>query len=206
MKNLRLSMPKWLNRVKEKSQLWLKQNFTFTTEEITRMAMLIAIAIVLDLVFKFYQLANGGSINLAMVGLTLIALSFPFWKAWIAIAICFALLSAIFDGYFAFLIFDYVFALSGFAIISIIRPFMKEKPSFANWISFSGLFFMAVSWRYIMHVISGILFFQTDFIGSLIYNITYIGPSFFLSYMILLLLYSAGAIKIMQAFPRRKML
>jgi len=206
MKNLRLSISNWFHRVKDKTRLWLQQNFTFTTEEITRMAMLIAIAIVLDLVFKFYQQANGGSINLAMVGLTLIALSFSFWKAWIAIAICFALLTALLDGYFAYLLFDYVFALSGFAIISIMRPFMKTKPSFATWTSFSGLFFMAVSWRYLMHVISGMLFFETDWVGSLIYNITYIGPSFILSYVILLLLYSAGAIKIMQTFPRRTML
>ncbi len=206
MKNLRLSIKNGLNFFKKKTKLWFSQNFTFTTEEITRMAMLIAIAIVLDLVFKFYQQANGGSINLAMVGLTLIALSFPFWKAWIAIALGFAILTALLDGFFAYLIFDYIFALSGFALLAIIRPWMKLKKTVGTWISFTGLFIIAGAWRYLMHVISGVLFFETDWVGSMVYNITYIGPSWLISYVILSLLYSGGAIKIMQAFPRNKML
>ena len=52
------------------------KNLRLSVRQIALMGMLVAISIVLDAVFKFYQQANGGSINLAMVGLVLIALSF----------------------------------------------------------------------------------------------------------------------------------
>jgi thiamine transporter ThiT len=40
-----------------------------------------------------------------------------------------------------------------------------------------------------MHVISGVLYFEVDWAGSLAYNLTYLLPSFFLSFAIILTLY-----------------
>jgi thiamine transporter ThiT len=97
------------------------KNLRLSIRHIALMGMLVAMSIVLDIFFKFYQQANGGSINLAMVGLVLIALSFGWWQSWLAITVVFGLLTALLDGYVAYYLFDYFFALSGFVVVALMR-------------------------------------------------------------------------------------
>jgi thiamine transporter ThiT len=165
------------------------KNLRLNIRQIALMGMLVAISIVLDAVFKFYQQANGGSINLAMVGLVLIALSFGWWQSWLAITVVFGLLTAILDGYFVYYLFDYFLALSGFVIIALMRKSILATNELKGLLTLTWTFVFAFSWRLLMHVISGVLYFEVDWAGSLAYNLTYLLPSFFLSFAILLTLY-----------------
>jgi thiamine transporter ThiT len=182
------------------------KNLRLNVRQISLLGMLVALSVVLDTVFKFYQQANGGSINLAMVGLSLIALSLPPLQAWLGITIVFGLLTALLDGYLAYYFFDYLLALSGFVVISLVRnPILKSR----NWRSYSLLAFSFLSaslWRLLMHVISGVLYFEVDWLGSLIYNLTYLVPSMFLSFSLVSLLYFSVLPKMIARFTSPKML
>ena len=174
--------------------------------QIVLMGMLVAITIVLDIAFKFYQQANGGSINLAMVGLVLISLSFAWWKTWFATVIIFGILSAILDGYVAYYVFDYALALSGFMIISIFRETILKRQGLKSigllLITFSAAFL----WRLSMHVISGVLYFEVDWLGSLIYNVTYLLPSFIISLIVIFTLYFSNLPLVIRKLTTQKML
>ena len=182
------------------------KNLRLNVRQIALLGMLVAISIVLDSVFKFYQQANGGSINLAMVGLTLIALSLPPFQAWLGITIVFGVLTALLDGYIAYYLFDYFFALTGFALISLMRKPILTSGKWVGYYFFTFGFFLAGMWRLTMHVISGVLYFEVDLIGSLIYNLSYLVPSFFLSFGLLTLIYFSVLPKIIHNFTKAKML
>jgi thiamine transporter ThiT len=165
------------------------KNLRLSVRQIALRGMLVAISIVLDAVFKFYQQANGGSINLAMVGLVLIAMSFGWWQSWLGITIVFGLLTAFLDGYIAYYLFDYFLALSGFVVIALMRKTIIASNEIEGLFTLTWTFVVAFSWRLFMHVISGVLYFEVDWAGSLAYNLTYLLPSFFLSFAIILTLY-----------------
>jgi thiamine transporter ThiT len=165
------------------------KNLRLSVRQIALMGMLVAISIILDAVFKFYQQANGGSINLAMVGLVLIAMSFGWWQSWLGITIVFGLLTAFLDGYIAYYLFDYFLALSGFVVIALMRKTIIASNEIEGLFTLTWTFVVAFSWRLFMHVISGVLYFEVDWAGSLAYNLTYLLPSFFLSFAIILTLY-----------------
>lgn len=172
-----------------------------SVREITLMAILVALSIALD-TLKFLPMPNGGSINGAMLGLVLIALSFSPIKTFLATSIVFGLLSSLLDGYAAYYLFDYFFALSGFFIISFVRHAILKSDaltgSFVLWVTFSGAFLI----RLVSHVISGMLFFDVDFSGSLTYNITYLGPSYFLTLVLLAFMMMSQLPRLLLKFAR----
>lgn len=165
------------------------KNLRLSIRQIVLMGMLVGITIVLDTVFKLYQQANGGSINLAMVGLVLIGLSFTWWKTWFATSIVFGILSAILDGYIAYYLFDYALALSGFMVISFFRESILNRQGWKSFLLLVMTFIIAFIWRLGMHVISGVIYFEVDWLGSWIYNITYLLPSLFITFMVIVALY-----------------
>jgi len=181
------------------------KNLRLSIRQIALMGMLVAITIVLDTVFKFYQQANGGSINLAMVGLVLIALTLPWWQTLLATTIVFGFLTALFDGYLAYYLFDYLLALAGFAVISFARQRILNQQDVTGFLTLTGLFLVAFTWRLLMHVFSGVLYFQVDWLGSLVYNITYLLPSFLLSYAIIITLYFSSLPQIIRRLTLPKM-
>jgi thiamine transporter len=182
------------------------KNLRLNVRQISLMGMLVAISIVLDAVFKFYQQANGGSINLAMVGLVLIALSFGWWQSWLAITIVFGLLTAVLDGYIVYYLFDYFFALSGFVVIALMRKTIIATDELKGLFTLTWTFAIAFTWRLLMHVISGVLYFEVDWAGSLAYNLTYLLPSFFISYAVILTLYFSSLTTIIRKLTLDKMI
>ena len=181
------------------------KNLRLSARQIALMGMLVAITIVLDAVFKFYQQANGGSINLAMVGLVLIALSFGWWQSWLAITIVFGLLTAFLDGYIVYYLFDYFLALSGFVVISLMRKTIIATNKLKGIFTLTWTFVIAFAWRVLMHVISGVLYFEVDWAGSLAYNLTYLLPSFFISFAVILTLYFSSLTTIIRKLTLDKM-
>ena len=182
------------------------KNLRLSVRQISLMGMLVAISIVLDFVFKFYQQANGGSINLAMVGLVLIALSFGWWQSWLTITIVFGLLTAFLDGYIVYYWFDYFLALSGFVVISLMRKTIIASHEIRGLITLTATFVIAFAWRVLMHVISGVLYFEVDWAGSFAYNLTYLLPSFLISFAIILTLYFSSLTTIIRKLTLDKML
>ena len=182
------------------------KNLRLDVRQIALMGMLVAISIVLDAVFKFYQLAKGGSINLAMVGLVLIALSFGWWQSWLAITIVFGLLTAFLDGYIVYYLFDYFLALSGFVVISLMRKQIIGTNEIKGLITLTWTFAFAFGWRLLMHVISGVLYFEVDWAGSLSYNLTYLIPSFLISFAIILTLYFSSLPKLIRKLTLESMI
>jgi thiamine transporter ThiT len=182
------------------------KNLRLNVRQIALMGMLVSLSIVFDAVFKFYQLANGGSINLAMVGLVLIALSFSWWQSWLAIAVIFGGLTAFLDGYINFYVFDYFLALSGFVVISWFRKKILLTQELTGFFTLTWTFIIAFLWRFMMHVISGVLYFDVDWAGSFLYNLSYLLPSFFLSYAIILTLFFSSLPQIIRQFTLKRML
>ena len=181
------------------------KNLRLDVRQIALMGMLVAISIVLDTVFKFYQQANGGSINLAMVGLVLIALSFGWWQSWLAITIVFGLLTAFLDGYIVYYLFDYFLALSGFVVIALMRKQIIATNEIKGLLTLTWTFIVAFGWRLLMHVISGVLFFEVDWAGSFAYNLSYLLPSFFISLAVILTLYFSSLTTIIRKLTLDKM-
>ena len=182
------------------------KNLRLNIRQMALMGMLVAISIVLDAVFKFYQQANGGSINLAMVGLVLIALSFGWWQTWLATTIIFGLLTAFLDGYIAYYVFDYFLALSGFVVIALMRKTIIASNELKGLFTLTWTFVVAFMWRLLMHVISGVVNFGFDWSASLAYNLTYLLPSFFLSFAIILTLYFSSLTTMIRKLTLDKMI
>ena len=182
------------------------KNLRLNVRQISLMGMLVAISIVLDAVFKVYQQANGGSINLAMVGLVLIALSFGWWQTWLATTIVFGLLTAFLDGYIAYYLFDYFLALSGFVVIALMRKTILASNELKGLFTLTWTFAVAFTWRLLMHVISGVIYFEVDWAGSFAYNISYLMPSFFLSFAIILTLYFSSLTTMIRKLTLDKMI
>ena len=180
------------------------KNLRLNIRQIALMGMLVAISVALDM-FNFYQLGNGGSINSAMVGLVIIALSFGWWQTWLAIAIVYGMITAFLDGWFSYYLFDYFLALSGFVVISIMRKSIITSRGLKGIVILTVTFLLAFGWRLLMHVISGVLFFPVNWAGSFAYNISYLLPSFLISYAVISGLYFSSLPAIIRKITLKKM-
>jgi thiamine transporter ThiT len=57
-----------------------------------------------------------------------------------------------------------------------------------------------------MHVISGVLYFEVDWAGSLSYNLSYLIPSFLISFSIILTLYFSSLPKLIRKLTLESMI
>jgi thiamine transporter ThiT len=107
----------------------------------------------------------------------------------LATTIVFGLLTAFLDGYIAYYLFDYFLALSGFVVIALMRKTILASNELKGLFTLTWTFAVAFTWRLLMHVISGVIYFEVDWAGSFAYNISYLMPSFFISFAVILTLY-----------------
>ena len=164
-----------------------KKDFTFSIRDITEIGILCALAIILDTFVKVPVGENGGSINIAMVPLFLIALHKGWFKGLIAGGIVFGLLSCLIDGYgFVTYPLDYLVAYGGVAVVGVMRNLIiKEKIDGKSYLFYILAILVAFVIRLIGATIDGIILWETPFVDSLIYNLTYLIPSFAICEMIL---------------------
>lgn len=166
----------------------------FTINDIVEIAMLVSLALVLDLaIFKIKVVAQGGSISLAMVPLVLIALRKGFVKSFIACGIVYGFLNCLIDGYgFITYPLDYLLGFGSLAIVGLFRTLIMNKDA---KVTIKGTVFLVVSillactGRTIASTISGIVLYDTPFVESLIYQLTYMGPSMIILIVVVLILY-----------------
>lgn len=170
------------------------------TRRITEIAILIALAIVIEAVSKFIpSLPQGGSINVAT--LPIFILAYRHGIKWGVISgMVYGLLSYMFFGAFyhwASIVIDYGLAFGVIGFSGIFRIFGKDS----IWSFSFGVVFGSIL-RFIMHTISGVIVFSyilgyneatNAYWYSITYNITYILPS-----MILVLLVGFAVYKPIQ--------
>ncbi len=125
---------------------------------LTETAILIALAAVLELVFKNFlilKMPQGGSVSIAMLPIMLVGFRHGV-RYGFAAGLCFAVINFIFDGlvwHWGSIIFDYLLA---FVLLGV-TGFFKNKAN-KYWFFLLGIL-LACTLRYLMHSFSGVLFF-----------------------------------------------
>lgn len=188
----------------------------FTVIEITEIAVLSALAVVLDKFARIPIQANGGSISFSAVPLFIIGVRHGGFKSFIASSLIFGFITCLLDGYgFATYPFDYFIALSGYCFVGIFFNFSKKH--FINGKNLSssktfGVYFVSILLsgipvmivRYIGHIISGTILYQPiTFIDNFIYQSTYVPASVWCSIGATLVLLEP-ILLIQRAFPTKK--
>lgn len=168
----------------------------FTVYEISEIAVLVALALVLDKV-KIPVGITGGSINLSAVPLILLSIRHGFFKGLISSSLIFGLISCLLDGYgIQTFPFDYLIAFSGYATVGFFMYLFKkfviknrENIEFASMvISIVLCGIVSFLTRMTGSSISSMLFYELGLKEALIYNIAYIPLSVFGSTLIAILL------------------
>ncbi len=167
---------------------------TLNVKDIVEIGIFVSLAVVLDLgFFKIKIGTQGGSISFAMVPLFLISLRKGFFKGFVASGIIFGLITCLTDNYgFITYPFDY---LLGFGSIAIIGLFKNKIFPANNKFTIAGLIFLVIGFilsifsRLVFATLSGILIYKLNFVGSITYQLAYLGPSSGLVLAILILLY-----------------
>lgn len=157
----------------------------FTPRLMSRVALLVALSVVLDF-FKLYRFPQGGSITLGgMVPLLLVALWYGPEVGFLA-GLLFGVVSLILGPYIVHpiqVLFDYPLP---FLMLGTAGFFKKNKYVAAV---------IAVALRFICHVISGVVFFasyappgQSPLVYSMVYNGSYLVPELIICVIILAIL------------------
>ena len=176
-----------------------KELFKFSIKDITEIAVMVALAIVLDKFVKIQVGANGGSINIATVPLFIIAFRHGWFKGLIASGIIFGLTTNLLDGYgintypFEYFIAFGSVAIGGLFGKMIFDDFKEEK--FSKKSLSIALVILSVAIHFVIRLtfatFDSMIFYETDFVGGLLYNLSYIGPSCLAVLVVLAVLYPA---------------
>lgn len=167
-------------------------NLKYTVREIVESAMLVALAIVLDLDgLKIRIGANGGSISFTMIPLIVLALRMGPAKGFVGIGIVYGLITCLKDGWgIETYPFDYLLGYGSLAIIGFFKEIILDKKKPLKGILFLvlGIIF-GVSLRFIFACIDSVILFEVDWVGAMVYNALYIPLSGVVSLAAMLLLY-----------------
>ena len=177
-----------------------RDTFTFSIRDICEMAIFCAIAVVLDRFVRIGINDDGGSINIAMLPLFIIALRQGWFKGFIAGAIIFGLATCMLDGWgFVWYPTDYFVGFGSVGILGLLKPVITDKDYNVTWHSyaFSSVGILAACIvRYIACTFSGIVIGGYPFVVSLAKNAAYVFPSF----IAVLTLFLGLLINILKAF------
>ena len=177
-----------------------------TTKAISEDAILIAAAFVLNLI-KFFAMPSGGSVNLQMLPLFIIALRRGPLHSFVACGLVYGLLTCLTDGwYFASFPFDYVIAFGSVAILGFFRKIIMNRDINDTKSMVLGEIFLvlgvllATTLRFIAGTLSGILIWNTELVPSMAYNAPYVYVSGALALAVLMIVYPT-LITINKRFP-----
>lgn len=170
------------------------KEFTMSIRDIVEIGLFVALAFVLDMSFLKIRIGqNGGSISLVMIPLFILCLRKGFVKGFISCGFIYGIMNCILDGYGFFSYpFDYLLAFGSLAIIGIFRKAIINKQ---HRLKIKGVIFLissiliSIIFRTFFHTLSGMIFYGMDFIGSLIYQLSYLGPSSFAVIIGMIILY-----------------
>jgi thiamine transporter len=168
------------------------ESLKMTIKDIVEIAIFVSFALVLQLPFlKIKLVATGGSISFTMIPLILLCLRKGFFKGFIAVGLVFGLADCMIDGYgFVTYPLDYLLAYGSLSLVAIFNKFINvEKPNVFNYLILTGAIVLGLFGRLVFSTISGMVLYNTNFIESVLYQLSYIGPSGGIAIAGVLLLY-----------------
>jgi len=152
-----------------------KQN-PLTIRDITEIAAMVGIALLLDQFVKIDVTGAGaaGSIGFAMLPLFILSFRLGFFKGFIAGGVIFGLLSNILDGYgFATYPFDYLLAFGLISVAGLFRSLSlprNHNPKIINVIWYILAIIAGTIGRYLGSVVSSLVIYDASLIFALSYN------------------------------------
>ena len=170
--------------------------FKFSVRDITEIAVMCALAIVLDRFVKIPIGATGGSFNIAAVPLFVIAFRHGWFKGLIGAGVVFGITTCLLDAYgFQFFVFDYFVAFGSIAIAGLFGPMIFKNFNKKSAIGkvYAALYIILVTAifcviRTLSASMDSMIFYGYTFGASVAYNIGYVGPSAGIVAAILILL------------------
>jgi thiamine transporter len=168
------------------------ESLKMTIKDIVEIAIFVSFALVLQLPFlKIKLVATGGSISFTMIPLILLCLRKGFFKGFIAVGLVFGLADCMIDGYgFVTYPLDYLLAYGSLSLVAIFNKFINvEKPNVFNYLILTGAIVLGLFGRLVFSTISGMVLYSTNFVESVLYQLSYIGPSGGIAVAGVLLLY-----------------
>jgi len=172
-----------------------KKSF-LSVKEMVEIALLVSLAIVLDLDgLKISLGANGGSIGFTMLPLFILVLRHGFLKGLIGVGIIYSLVTNLLDGWgIVYFPFDYFVAYGvSISLVGLLSRFIFNKYDKYGllinygWLSLGVI--VAGIVRIIGHTISSMVFYDYTLIPALSYNFAYVGPSILICLVLLVIIY-----------------
>lgn len=162
-----------------------KETFTFSVRDISEIAVMCALAIVLDRFVRIPIGSTGGSLNISTLPLFIVALRHGWFKGFIASGIVYGLTTCLLDAYgMQFFVFDYLIAFGSIGIGGLLSKIIfkqyENKGAKGKVLAFSlvivivGIFFIL---RTLAASMDSMIFYGYTFWASIVYNVSYIGPS-----------------------------
>lgn len=180
------------------------QKMPITIRSMAEDAILIATAFALNFL-KIPVGPTGGSINLQMLPLFIIALRHGPFHGLVCGGIIYGLLTCFTDGWgFASYPFDYLIGFGSVAVLGFFKPLIVGKDQ--EFYNVKGLIFIAVGGilattiRFFGSSISSVVLWETDFVEALIYNAGYIPASGAAAFLILMAIYGP-LLRVNRRFP-----
>ena len=179
----------------------------FSVFDIAEMGMAVGTAVLLNFI-KFFEMPTGGSVNLQMLPLFLLALRRGPLKGFIGVGIVFGLITCLTDGYgFATFPFDYLLGFGSAAIAGFFSPLIIGEDQ-RNY-NLKGEIFLFVacvlstSLRFVAGTISSMVIYGYDFVSAALYNLGYVFVSGGIAMVIIMALYGPLA-RVNHYFPVKK--
>ena len=182
------------------------EDIKFSTKDIAESGVLIAAALVLNFI-RLFPAPTGGSVNLQMLPLFILAIRKGPVKAFIGCGIVYGLISCLTDGYgIATYPFDYLLGLGSVAILGLFAKqiLIEDKTNF----NLKGEIFLligvtlATTMRFIAGTISSMILYNYDIVPAMLYNVGYIYISGAISLAAIMALYGP-ILKINKMFPNK---
>ena len=163
-----------------------------SVKEMTESAMLIALAILLDLPFLKIRIGiGGGSISLSMLPLLILAIRVGFLKSLIGIGIIYGFITCLLDGWgLVTFPFDYFVGYGSLSLLGLFKNKILQEDNFIKGIIFIVLgCLLATFGRFVGSMLSSLIIYEYSFKAALIYNAAYLLPSAGITLVILICLY-----------------
>lgn len=182
------------------------EDMKFSARDIAESGVLIAAALVLNFI-RLFPGPTGGSVNLQMLPLFVLALRKGPIKAFVGCGIVYGLISCLTDGYgFATYPFDYLLGMGSAAILGLFsKQVLRED---ANNYNLKGELFifigvtLATTVRFIAGTISSMLIYDYAFAPAALYNVGYVFISGGIAMVVVMGLYGP-LLKVHKQFPNK---
>ena len=163
-----------------------------TVQEMVEMAMLVALAIILDLPFLKFRIGqNGGSVSFTMVPLFVLAIRRGPIKGFIGCGIVYGMITCGIDGWgIQTYPFDYLFGYGSICLAGfLMKPILESKSLWKGALFLIIALIVGCFGRFVFATISSMVLYEYAFVPALAYNITYIGISAGFVTALMLILY-----------------